>query len=142
MATLTAFLRAINVGGTGKLAMADLRHLCQELGFENVTTYIQSGNVVFSTKLSKAKAQQSLAEALEDKLGKPGTCMCARLMNSKTSSAATHSRRRCPSWYKSSCSTAPSKRELGATVGRTPRRSRYTGARYSCTSQTAWAVQS
>lgn len=70
MAILTAFLRAINVGGTGKLTMADLRQLCVRLGFENVTTYIQSGNVVFSTKLAKAEAQQLLAEALEVELGK------------------------------------------------------------------------
>ncbi len=70
MAILAAFLRAINVGGTGKLAMADLKQLCEEIGFEKVTTYIQSGNVVFSTKLSKTKAQQALADALGEHLGK------------------------------------------------------------------------
>jgi len=43
-----ALLRAVNVGGTGKLAMSDLRAFLESLGFENVRTYIQSGNAVFS----------------------------------------------------------------------------------------------
>lgn len=49
MKTYIALLRAVNVGGTGKLPMADLRQMCMELGFENVQTYIQSGNVVFNS---------------------------------------------------------------------------------------------
>ena len=43
-----SLLRGINVGGHAKIAMADLRALYQGLGFQNVTTYVQSGNVVFS----------------------------------------------------------------------------------------------
>ncbi|MGJ5642539.1 DUF1697 domain-containing protein [Formosa sp. S-31] len=42
-----ALLRGINVSGQKKIPMADLRTLMQNLGFENVKTYIQSGNVVF-----------------------------------------------------------------------------------------------
>lgn len=45
-----ALLRGINVGGHKKLKMADLKLLFEDLGFENVTTYIQSGNVVFAAK--------------------------------------------------------------------------------------------
>lgn len=71
MAVYVALLRAINVGGTGKLAMSELRALCEALGFEDVTTYIQSGNVVLSTKLGKAATQKKLEVALADKLGKP-----------------------------------------------------------------------
>ncbi len=41
----------MNVRGTGKLAMADLKALCQEAGFTDVETYIASGNVVFGSKL-------------------------------------------------------------------------------------------
>ncbi|MET0755288.1 MAG: DUF1697 domain-containing protein, partial [Pseudoxanthomonas sp.] len=41
-----ALLRAVNVGGTGKLPMADLRALCEAAGFKEVRTYIASGNVV------------------------------------------------------------------------------------------------
>ena len=42
-----ALLRGINVGGRNKVAMADLRDLATALGFADVTTYIQSGNLVF-----------------------------------------------------------------------------------------------
>lgn len=42
-----AFLRAINVGGTKVIKMEDLRRMFESLGFTNVATYIQSGNVVF-----------------------------------------------------------------------------------------------
>lgn len=65
-----ALLRAINVGGTGKLPMAELRALCEALGFTNVRTYIQSGNVVFDSRLSAARAKRALEDALEQRLGK------------------------------------------------------------------------
>jgi uncharacterized protein (DUF1697 family) len=71
MATYAAFLRAINVGGTGKLAMADLRALCIELGFSNVKTYIQSGNVVFESGAAMEKIKDQLTKALADHMGKP-----------------------------------------------------------------------
>ena len=50
MKTYIALLRGINVGGKAKLKMADLKLMMQELGFDDVVTYIQSGNVVFSSK--------------------------------------------------------------------------------------------
>jgi uncharacterized protein (DUF1697 family) len=64
-------LRAINVGGTGKLPMSELRELCMETGFEDVATYIQSGNVVFSSKKGKPEVQRLLEKALAAKMGKP-----------------------------------------------------------------------
>ena len=48
MATHVALLRGINVGGHNKIAMADLRAMVTGLGFADVSTYIQSGNVLFS----------------------------------------------------------------------------------------------
>ena len=69
--TFIALLRAVNVGGTGKLAMAELRSMCSKLGFTDVATYIQSGNVVFTTKISASKAQATLEAALTKHLGKP-----------------------------------------------------------------------
>jgi uncharacterized protein (DUF1697 family) len=45
MAKFIALLRAVNVGGTGKLAMADLKSICADAGFERIETYIASGNV-------------------------------------------------------------------------------------------------
>lgn len=47
MTTYVGLLRGINVGGVGKLPMADLKHVLAGLDFTNVATYIQSGNVVF-----------------------------------------------------------------------------------------------
>lgn len=69
MATYIALLRAVNVGGTGKLPMADLRALCEKAGFTDVRTYIQSGNVVFSTPLPATKALVALEAALTKRLG-------------------------------------------------------------------------
>ena len=49
MATHVALLRGINVGGRNKIGMADLRTAVSSLGHDGVSTYIQSGNVLFST---------------------------------------------------------------------------------------------
>jgi len=54
---MVALLRGINVGGGNKLAMAGLRGLMADLGFEHVETYIQSGNVVFSGDATDAGEQ-------------------------------------------------------------------------------------
>jgi uncharacterized protein (DUF1697 family) len=70
MTIYVALLRAVNVGGTGMLPMKTLAALCTDLGFANVKTYIQSGNVVFASKLPKAKACAALERALEKQIGK------------------------------------------------------------------------
>jgi uncharacterized protein (DUF1697 family) len=66
-----ALLRAVNVGGTGKLPMADLRALCEASGLAKVRTYIASGNVVFASRQSEAKVKALLEASLEDYAGKP-----------------------------------------------------------------------
>lgn len=71
MTIYVAFLRAVNVGGTGKLPMADLRKMCGNLGFENVQTYIASGNVVFASEESKEAVKLALQETLCAYMGKP-----------------------------------------------------------------------
>ncbi|MGB6975710.1 MAG: DUF1697 domain-containing protein [Terracidiphilus sp.] len=71
MPTYIALLRAVNVGGTGKLPMADLRTLLAGLGFQNVETYIQSGNAVFDATGSASTVHKALAAALEKRMGKP-----------------------------------------------------------------------
>jgi uncharacterized protein (DUF1697 family) len=68
---LAAFLRAVNVGGTGKLPMTELKGMCESLGFVNVKTFIASGNVVFETTLSAAKAKSALEATVIKYLGKP-----------------------------------------------------------------------
>jgi uncharacterized protein (DUF1697 family) len=74
-----ALLRAINVGGTGKLPMADLMAICEALGFADVTTFIQSGNVLFRSDLGAADVKRRLDEALGKALGKkPGIMLRSR----------------------------------------------------------------
>ena len=58
-----ALLRGINVGGHKQLAMAELRRICESLGFTNVRTLLNSGNVVFEAPRSEAKRLQSKLEA-------------------------------------------------------------------------------
>jgi uncharacterized protein (DUF1697 family) len=71
MTTYVALLRAVNVGGTGKLPMTELRSMCEAAGFANVRTYIASGNVVFDSTLAKGAVQQALERSLEAYAGKP-----------------------------------------------------------------------
>ena len=63
-----ALLRAVNVGGI-KVSMADLKALLVDLGFENVRTLLNSGNVVFS---GKSKTEAKLEELLETEFAKRG----------------------------------------------------------------------
>ncbi|WP_333829866.1 DUF1697 domain-containing protein [Pararhodobacter sp.] len=70
MEVFVALLRAVNVGGTGKLPMTELRALCTAAGFENTRTYIQSGNVVFRTGQSREAAQTALETRLREHCGK------------------------------------------------------------------------
>jgi uncharacterized protein (DUF1697 family) len=71
MQTYVAFLRAVNVGGTGKLPMTELRAMAAAIGFANVRTYIASGNLVFASALSEAKAKAALEHRLDQYAGKP-----------------------------------------------------------------------
>jgi uncharacterized protein (DUF1697 family) len=71
MATYVGLLRAVNVGGTGKLPMRDLVAVCTACGFKNARTYIQSGNVVFDASMVGAMARLALEKALAAKLRRP-----------------------------------------------------------------------
>lgn len=71
MKTYISILRGINVSGQKKIIMADLKLLYEDLGFLDVITYIQSGNVVFKTNLKTTTTK--LAKLIEDKIkGKYG----------------------------------------------------------------------
>jgi uncharacterized protein (DUF1697 family) len=72
MTAYVALLRAVNVGGTGKLPMAELKALCEAAGLEAVKTYIASGNVVFWSDQSAKAVKAVLEEKLEAYAGKPG----------------------------------------------------------------------
>jgi uncharacterized protein (DUF1697 family) len=69
MPVYVALLRAVNVGGTGALPMAELTAVCEGLGFTDVKTYIQSGNVVFRSGETEAHVRKHLEDALAEKMG-------------------------------------------------------------------------
>ncbi|MFF5171511.1 DUF1697 domain-containing protein [Micromonospora sp. NPDC000089] len=70
MSRYVALLRGINVGATNRIAMPDLRRLVEGLGHGDVTTYLQSGNVVFtSVKRDAAKLAAGIERAIADELG-------------------------------------------------------------------------
>lgn len=71
MTRYVALLRAVNVGGTGKLPMTDLKAMCLDAGFDHVETYIASGNVVFEAKDPPAKVKSALEARLLAYAGKP-----------------------------------------------------------------------
>jgi len=71
MPTYVVLLRAVNLGGHGKLPMADFRSLLAGLGYRNVETYIQSGNAVFDAPGPPAKVAKAIAAALEKRMGAP-----------------------------------------------------------------------
>ena len=65
-----ALLRGINVGGKRKIRMADLRQLCTTLGYSNVQTYIQSGNIIFhTTENNNTDLQSQLSSAIDKQYG-------------------------------------------------------------------------
>jgi uncharacterized protein (DUF1697 family) len=70
MASHVALLRGINVGGRNKVPMAELREVVAALGHDGVTTYIQSGNVLFTTAdTDTAKLAAALESAIEGRFG-------------------------------------------------------------------------
>jgi uncharacterized protein (DUF1697 family) len=71
MTTYIALLRAVNVGGTGKLPMSELTAICEQAGFAAVKTYIASGNVVFDSGKTAAQVKATLEKAMLAYAGKP-----------------------------------------------------------------------
>jgi uncharacterized protein (DUF1697 family) len=69
MTAFVALLRAVNVGGNNLIRMADLKALCEDLGFGNVVTLLQSGNVVFTARGSDKAVAAKLAGAIEKSHG-------------------------------------------------------------------------
>ena len=70
MTRYIGLLRAVNVGGTGHLPMADLRSMCSEAGFTRVETYIASGNIVFDSKAAPSRVKAELEARLLAYAGK------------------------------------------------------------------------
>lgn len=66
-----ALLRAVNVGGTGKLPMTALKAMCRDAGFASVQTYIASGNAVFESSSPSSSVKAALEARLHAYAGKP-----------------------------------------------------------------------
>ncbi len=69
MAVFVALLRAVNVGGTGKLPMQDLKAACEKAGLERVSTYIASGNLVLETDKPAPAVKALITQLLRDRFG-------------------------------------------------------------------------
>jgi uncharacterized protein (DUF1697 family) len=66
-----ALLRGVNVGGRNAVAMADLRAAFDGAGYSAVSTYIQSGNVLFTSDAPRAITEDRLESLLEHRFGVP-----------------------------------------------------------------------
>src|SRR5947209_6236026 len=69
MAVFIALLRAVNVGGTGKLSMPALKAAYEAAGLARVSTYIASGNIVFESNKSAAAVKTVVSGLLRDRFG-------------------------------------------------------------------------
>lgn len=64
-----AFFRGLNVGGKNRIKMADLRNLFSDCGYQNVATYIQSGNVIFETDEDPKQLTDKITRCFNDRFG-------------------------------------------------------------------------
>lgn len=71
MTPYAAFLRAVNVGGSGRLPMADLRAMASDIGARRVETHIASGNLAFCHSGGPELIRAALEQALEHHAGRP-----------------------------------------------------------------------
>ncbi len=70
MATWVVLLRGVNVGGANRLAMAELRELITSLGHTEISTYIQSGNIVLtSARTDRAGLAAEICDSIEATFG-------------------------------------------------------------------------
>jgi uncharacterized protein (DUF1697 family) len=67
--TYVALLRGINLGPTNKISMPALRAMTEELGYGDVATYINSGNLILTTTKQAAAVERELAKAIADTFG-------------------------------------------------------------------------
>jgi uncharacterized protein (DUF1697 family) len=71
MTAYVALIRAVNVSGTGKLPKEDLRAMGEACGFENCRTFINSGNLLFTSELGEWEVKTRLEKRIADYFGKP-----------------------------------------------------------------------
>ena len=71
MTAYVALVRAVNVSGTGMLSKEDLKAMGEACGFDNVRTFINSGNLLFTSGLAEQTVQRRMQDKLADHFGKP-----------------------------------------------------------------------
>ena len=69
MNTFVTMLRGINVGGNRKVSMRLLKERYESLGFSDIQTYVQSGNVIFSSKVSAIKTRELIEDEIKQTFG-------------------------------------------------------------------------
>jgi uncharacterized protein (DUF1697 family) len=71
VATYVAFLRGVNLGPNNKISMPALRAMAEDLGYTDVATYINSGNLIISSPKKAATVEREIAKAIKDTFGRP-----------------------------------------------------------------------
>ena len=69
MGVYVAFLRGVNLGPTNKVSMPELRAMAEDLGYSDVTTYINSGNLIFVSAKKAADLEREIASGLQKRFG-------------------------------------------------------------------------
>ena len=71
VATYVAFLRGVNLGPNNKISMPALRAMAEDLGYTEVATYINSGNLIISSPKKSSTVEQEIADAIKKTFGRP-----------------------------------------------------------------------
>jgi uncharacterized protein (DUF1697 family) len=80
MTSYLVLLRGINVGGKNKVPMAELRAALESLGFENVSTYIASGNVIVTSRRAPAGIKRQIESVLPQRFRLDSELIAVRVM--------------------------------------------------------------
>ena len=78
MARLIVLLRGVNIASRNRISMPDLREALEEEGFEDVSTYVQSGNVVLTSNASAKQVRIDVERLLADRFDSMSRLSCAR----------------------------------------------------------------
>lgn len=70
MATYVAFLRGVNLGPNNKISMPTLRAMAEDLGYTDVATYINSGNLIINSSKKAATIERELSKAIKSTFGR------------------------------------------------------------------------
>ncbi len=71
VATYVTFLRGVNLGPTNKISMPELRAMAEGLGYTDVATYINSGNLIISSTKKAATVEREISDAIKKTFGRP-----------------------------------------------------------------------